>query len=224
MAASIARRRLEQGHVGRGSHRTEIDAGERIGGRRLDDVLRKVDPQNRIVVDTGRRRQRTDDPHDEEAPQHGNEDIAHDEGQQAGQKGLRKIHIQTVLQIIIEFYVLFSTVVFPPPASTASAGRKRLGRSASGCPAGKYTQKLPEYFVSRPKQSVLRRFALQRFAFLRRKRIAYQPVGVLHQPTDECVGYVAAEIDVAPHPLILCHAGRTPLYRARSSAASRAST
>ena len=29
-------------------------------------------------------------PHDEEAPQHGNEDIAHDEGQQAGQKGLRK--------------------------------------------------------------------------------------------------------------------------------------
>lgn len=42
----------------------------------------------------------------------------------------------------------------------------------------------------------------KRFAFLRRKRIAYQPVGVLHQPTDECVGYVAAEIDIAPHPLI----------------------
>ena len=118
--------RLEQGHVGRGSHRTEIDAGERIGGRRLDDVLRKVDPQNRIVVDTGRRRQRTDDPHDEEAPQHGNEDIAHDEGQQAGQKGLRKIHIQTVLQIIIEFYVLFSTVVFSPWQSSRKRGSAHL--------------------------------------------------------------------------------------------------
>jgi len=42
-AAILDFQRLEQGHVGRGSHRTEIDAGERIGGRRLDDVLRKVE-------------------------------------------------------------------------------------------------------------------------------------------------------------------------------------
>ena len=53
-------------------------------------------------------------------------DLTADEGQQAGQKGLRKIHIQTVLQIIIEFYVLFSTVVFSPRHSSRKRGSAHL--------------------------------------------------------------------------------------------------
>ena len=86
--------RIVKSNLVSGRHRGEIDAGERIAARRLDQVFRKIQFQNRVLSDRHRFR-RGHGTYDSEQNHHGKKEhhrTAHDKSEQTGEKHFQKFH------------------------------------------------------------------------------------------------------------------------------------